>query len=258
MNEFGIDSVQLSNGQMITAPQIAAIEYFIAQPGWLNNAYNSCGNITAYQNLTMTVYAYAEATVNAMVAANKGAGIFCFSHAWNAASAIIEANKFCDLIDTYQTPPNWPVFLDWEHTGNPGTGAYNALINAGITPTTAIVQEVTNAWVTRIQQRGYIPGLYTGGALAGSLFTDTYIQSMRANGMYYWEAAYNNLGPMHDCDVWQQDDQVEWMGVRYVDYNYVRDDRIMALISGGSVIPTWLKIYLSNKGSEKHGRAILL
>ena len=256
MNEFGIDSVQLSNGQMITQAQIDAITFFIPQVGWLNGAYNACGT-SAFFTKTMTVYAYSGSSVKAMINNNKYAGVFFFSHAWNAASAIYEANKTCDILDTYEVPPNFPVFLDWESTGTPGTGAWNALIHAGITPTTALIQEVITAWKTRIEQRGYTAGFYTSGALIDSLVNNTWLQNQRTNNnLYYWEAVLA-ANPMHDCDIWQYAHQQEWMNVRYVDYNKIMDDRIFNGGGGSSNIPIWLKIKMA-RGENQNAKCTIL
>lgn len=252
MNEFGIDSVQLSNGQMITQAQIDAITFFIPQVGWLNGAYGSVGT-SAFFTKTMTVYQYAGPSVKAMRQNNKYAGVFFFSHAWNAASAEYEADKTCDIIDAYDMPPNFPVFLDWESTGVPGTGAWNALIAAGITPTTALIQEVISAWKARIEQRGYRAGFYTSGALTSSLVNDAWLQGQRANNLYYWEAVWA-ANPMHNCDVWQYNGDQMWMGVP-VDYNRILDDRIFNG-GGSSNIPIWLMLKMA-RGS-KHGECTIL
>lgn len=253
MNEFGIDSLQLSNGQMITQAQIDAITFFIPQVGWLNGAYNAVGT-SAFFSKTMTVYQYSGPSVKAMRNNNKYAGVFFFSHAWNAASAIYEANKTCDIVDTYELPPNFPIFLDWESTGVPGTGAWNALINAGITPTTALIQEVITAWKTRIEQRGYRAGFYTSGSLADTLVTNTWLQAQRANNLYYWEAVWA-ANPMHSCDIWQYNGDQMWMGVP-VDYDKIQDDRIFNG-GGSSNLPIWLKLKMA-RGSNNGKCTILL
>ncbi len=259
MNEYGVDSLQLSAGQLITQAQIDLIEYLILKAG-VYSSVPSDVNTPGFFNQTFTTFQYVVPSIQLMKQSNKPTGVYFFSYAWSAQAAAYEAQLACDALDTWSEKPDFPIFLDWESTGNTSPpsamGAYEALIAAGITPTAQIVHDVTEAWMTTLQSRGYIPGLYTGGSLAGDLFGNSFLQAKRAQGLYFWEAAYNPVGPMHDCDIWQYSDSGNLLGV-VVDENRIRDDRIWDIhpVHG---LPIWLKIFIANRGENKNGCTVLL
>ena len=256
MNEFGIDSLSLSQYMAVTPTMISAIDFAILKWGTSSAGPNQV-NTPAYFNQTMATGAYVVSNTQAIQAAGKPVGDYFFSYAWNAASAEYEAQITCEHLLSLSVQPDWPVFLDWESTGywDYRMGAYEALINAGITPTSAIVQEVCDAWLTKVQSYGFRAGLYTSGSLASSLFTNAYLQDRRTNrNLFYWEATWG-ASNMLACDVWQYAGDQAWNGT-VVDYDRVLDDRIWQ--GGGSNIPLWLKLYLGNRGDPHGKRTILL
>ena len=214
-------------------------------------------NTPAFFNQTFTTFPYVIPSIQLMKANSKPTGVFFFSYAWSTSAAQYEATLACNAMDQWSDKADFPIFLDWEKTGyyDYRAGAYEALEMAGITPTASIVHDVVDAWMSTLSARGYIAGLYTGGSIAGTLFGDTYIQNKRSQGLYYWEAAYNNVGPMHNCDIWQKSDSGNLLGT-VVDDDYIKDDRIWNL-SPSSNIPIWLKIYLANR-SDKHAKCSIL
>lgn len=256
MNEYGVDSLQLSSGQLITQAQVDLINFLILKAG-VYSSVPSDVNTSAFFNQTFTTFPYVIPSIQLMKSNNKPTGVYFFSYAWSYAAAQYEATLACDTMDGWSDKPDFPCFIDWESTGyhDYRAGAYEALQMAGITPTASIVHDVTEAWMTVLQNRGYIPGLYTGGSLAGNLFGDSFIQSKRTQGLYFWEAAYNNVGPMHDCDIWQKSDSGDLLGV-VVDDDYIKDDRIWNIIPHG--LPIWLKLFVANRGDTNGKCTILL
>ena len=175
MNEFGIDSLQLSAGQLITQAQVDQIDFLILKSG-ISSAGVPQMLTPAYFQQTMSTYQYFEPSVRLMRQNNKPTGAYFFSYAWNRASAEYEATIMCDSMDALTDKPDWPLFIDWESTGSTQMayfGAYEALIYHGITPTAAIVQDVSDGWKSVVESRGYRAGLYTSGSLARDLWGNT-------------------------------------------------------------------------------------
>lgn len=256
MNEFGIDSLSLSQFMAATPAMIADIDFAILKWG-TSSAGPAQVNTPAYFNQTMATGAYVVQNVQAIQGAGKPVGDYFFSYAWNAASAEYEAQITCEHLLSLSVQPDFPVFLDWESTGywDYRMGAYEALISAGITPTSAIVQEACDAWTAKVQSYGFRAGLYTSSSLATGLFTDAYLQDRRTNrNLFYWEATWAPSNVLA-CDVWQYAGDQAWHGT-VVDYNKILDDRIWA--GGGSSIPIWLKLYLAKRGDQHGKRAVFL
>lgn len=257
MNEYGVDSLQLSAGQLITQSQVDLITFLILKAG-VYSSVPSDVNTSAFFNQTFTTFPYVIPSIQLMKSNNKPTGVYFFSYAWSYLAAQYEATLACDAMDNWSDKPDFPIFIDWERTGyyDYRAGAYEALSMAGITPTSTIVHDVVDAWMTVMTNRGYIPGLYTGGSLAETLFGNSWLQTKRSQGLYYWEAAYNNVGPMHNCDIWQKSDSGNLLGV-VVDDDYIKDDRIWN-ITPSSNIPLWLKVYIANRGERNAKCTILL
>ena len=256
MNEFGIDSLQYSAGQQITQAEVEQIAFLILKSG-VSSAGVPQMLTPAYFQQTMSTFQYFEPSVRLMRQNNKPTGAYFFSYAWNRASAEYEATIMCDSMDALTDKPDWPLFIDWESTGSQQMatfGAYEALLYHGITPTAQIVQDVTDGWKSVVESRGYKAGLYTSGSLASSLWGNTYIQAARANGLYYWEAAWG-ASTYLTCDLWQYAGDQQWNGVT-VDYNRVMDDRIWSG-GGSSNIPIWLMFRMA-RGENNAKRTILL
>lgn len=257
MYEYGVDSLALSSDHAITQSQVDLINFLGLKAGLYSSVYTDV-NTAAFWSQTFTTLTYVQPGIRLMQQNNKPTMVFFFSYAWSYASAQLEATLACDAVDQWTYKPEWPLFIDWERTGQGGggSGAYEALVTAGITPTSTIVHDVVNAWIDVCTARGYRPGLYTGGALVNELFGDAWIQNKRANGLYFWEAAYNNTGPMHRCDIWQKSDSGSLLGTR-VDDDYIYDDRMWNMVPTSN-IPTWLKVYLTKEKNKDAKHTIFL
>lgn len=249
MNEFGIDSLSLAQYMPLTQAMVDQIEYMIQKSG-VSSAGPAQVGTSAYFNQTMSVFTYFEQNVQLMQQNGKPIGAYFFSYAWDYASAKYEAELECDSLNSLAHRPNWPVFLDWEQDSR------DAVVAAGFPITSARLSDIVHGWADGCRGKGYAPGFYTGAAIARDDFGNTLIQSLRAEGIYFWEAHYTTAPQpwVTPYDIWQYDDNVSWMGT-VADFNRIGDDRIWN--QGSSNIPIWLKLYLANRG-DQHGKCTIL
>ena len=240
MNEFGIDTISQVNSSVV-----ADSHYGIFRQGWFG--YTDMGTNSYKTRTTWFSYdASFQPNVQAFQAAGKPAGVYFFSHAWDVDSAKHEADVTIARCQQLGITPDWPLFLDWESTGD-AAGSYEALVNIGITPTTSLLQSIFRAWCERCVEQGYRAGFYCNQWIAASLITGAYIDTLRAAGYWYWDAEWYVSSPWHSCDIWQYDPDEQLYGVQ-VDYNKVCDDRVWS--GQPSVIPIWLKIKTARSDSN--------
>lgn len=255
--QYGIDSVQLAWYQTITAAELAEIDFHICRIG--TRGWGDMGS-SAWYSRSFSVDAYCLSNIQATQAAGKPMGVYVFSYAWDATSALREANDVCDVLDSWGVSLEMPIFLDWESTGRPpngpGTGSYEKFEDyLGYTITTAELETIFETFYQRCQQRGRRAGMYFNGWFYNALLPQAWIETQRALGNYWWMAYWTGgVTPPYDCDVWQYLGDQFYIGnittAYRVDQNYLINP---AVISGGSTIPLWLKIYLANRG-ETHGK----
>ena len=190
---------------------------------------------------------------------NKPAGMYFFSHAWDATSAAFEANYCCDQLDLWGFNPRLGVFMDFERLDSVGrVGGYENLVYlVGGTPSAALMQSIVSSWCTTILSRGYKPGFYMNWDPI-SATTDAWIQTARFNpalgSPFFWVAQWQVATPSWDCDIWQYDEGQynAWHGIT-ADPDRAMNDRIFTV----GELPIWLKIYLANRG-EKNGKCTVL
>lgn len=255
---YGIDSYQLAAGQVITAAQLAEIDFHICRIG--TRGFGDMGS-AAWYSRSFSVDAYCRQNIQATQAAGKPMGVYVFSYAWNAQSAQREADDVCDVLDSWGVSLEMPIFLDWESTGTPpGTGSYEKFQQLiGHTITTAELETIFEAFHTRCNQRGRRAGMYFNGWFVNYILPVSWITNQRNNNNYFWLAQWQNTpDPPYDCDVWQYAGDRQSIGSLpvnfYVDWNYL----INPAVIGGSGIPIWLKLFVANRGDANGKRAILL
>lgn len=257
MNEFGIDSLSLADFMPLTQAMVDQITFMIQKSGTSTGGPQDVGT-PAYFNQTMRTHTYFEQNVQLMQQNGKPIGAYFFSFAWDYASAKYEAELECDHLSALQHRPDWPVFIDWEQVSR------DAVVAKGFPITSQRLEDIVHGWADGCRGKGYIPGFYTGAAIARDDFGNTLIQQLRNEGIYFWEAHYTPAPQpwVMPCDIWQYDagpnnTGVSWMGT-VVDFNKVMDDRIWNIgPTPGSGIPIWLKLYIANRG-DKNGCTILL
>lgn len=261
MNEFGVDT---SFGTILPASAVNDLDFFIHRIGTLGSLYSGT---SAYYNKTLTPDTGCRPNITLVQTNGKPAGVYFFSYAWNATSARVEANKVCDILDSWGIDPAFGVYLDWENT--PGSGSLENLIHIGITPTTALLQSIFRAWSEQVATRGYRPGVYTTQYIVNTYLTNSWVQAERGNDLFlFWLAQWDISSPSYACDLWQyyagsDHTGVIWNGIK-VDYDRVMDDKIWNYTPPTppeppvppSTIPIWLKLIM--KGRDKNAKCTVL
>lgn len=250
MNEIGIDSLSLAQYIPLTQAMVDQIAYMIQKNGYSSAGGSEVGQ-QSYFHQTFTTYNYFEQNVQLMQQNGKPIGAYFFSFAWDYASAKYEAELECDALNAGAYKPDWPVFIDWEQVSR------DAVVAAGFPITSARLSDIVHGWADGCRGKGFIPGFYTGAAIARDDFGNALIQSLRSEGIYFWEAHYTTAPQPYvvPYDIWQYDDNDTWIDGAVVDWNRIGDDRMWQI--GGSSIPVWLKLYLANRG-DTHGKRTLL
>lgn len=188
----------------------------------------------------------------------KPAGMYFFSHAWNAQSAAFEANYCCDQLDAWGFRPQLGIFMDFERLGASGRvgGFENLVYLNGGWPSAALVQSIFSSWFNTVTGRGYKAGLYVNADPINAA-TNAWIQSSRFDGTlgspYLWVAQWEISTPSWDCDIWQYDHDLTYYGT-WVDMDRCMNDRIFQ--GGSSALPVWLKLYLAR--GDKNGKCTVL
>ena len=265
MNEIGIDSLSLSQYMPLTQAMVDQIAFMIQKSGFSSAGASQVGS-SAYFNQTMTTYQYFEQNVQLMHQNSKPIGAYFFSYAWDYNSAYYEATLECDSLDALTYKPDWPIFLDWEQA------ARDALVAHGFPITSSRLESIVHGWRDGCVAKGYPAGFYTGAAIARDDFGAGLIQSLRSEGIYFWEAHYKVQTPyIVPYDVWQyyageSNWGDPWMGT-VVDWNKIGDDRMWNISPvpptpptppSPSTIPIWLKIKMAQGGSSNGKCTILL
>ena len=253
--KYGIDSAQLAWYQTITAAELAEIDFHICRIGSMGQS--SMGS-AAWYNKPFSVDSYTRSNIQATQAAGKPMGVYVFSYAWDATSAIKEANEVCDVLDSWGVSLELPIFLDWESTGNTA-GSYESFQTyIGHTVTTAELETIFESFHQRCVQRGRRAGMYFNGWFVNYILPTAWITAQRNAGNAFWLAQWQNTpDPPYDCDIWQYAGDKYYIGnisTNYpVDQNYLINPNV---VGGG--IPIWLKIYLASRGETNAKHTILL
>lgn len=80
-------------------------------------------------------------------------GLYWFSYALDTQMAINEANFICDLADKYK--PDYPICFDYEYD------SYNYAVKKGKTPNVSTMVAIANAFLKRVEERGYYAMFYS-------------------------------------------------------------------------------------------------
>ena len=255
--KYGIDSYQLAAAQVITAQELAEIDFHICRIG--TRGYGGMGT-AAWYTRSFSVDDYCRANIQATQAAGKYMGVYVFSYAWDATSAEREADDVCDLLDSWGVSLELPIFLDWEKTGTP-IGSYEMFqTQIGHTITTSELENIFIAFHARCRQRNRSAGMYFSATFYGNLLPAAWVEAQRANGNYFWLASWvlYPSTPPQPCDVWQYAGDKYYIGnvtTNYkVDQNYLINEN---MVNARGKIPIWL--LLKMKGDDKrNGHTILL
>lgn len=251
---YGIDSAQLAWYQTITAAELAEIDFHICRIGSMGQLYMGQ---SSWYNKTFTPDSYCLSNIQATQAAGKPMGVYLFSYAWDATSAIKEANVVCDTLDSWGVSLELPIFLDWESTGT-SAGSYESFQTyIGHTVTTAELETIFQSFHQRCINRGRRAGMYFNGWFYNYLLPSAWINSQRAAGNYFWLAQWQNTpDPPYDCDIWQYAGDKYYIGNVSTNYPVDQNYLINPAIVGGK-LPIWLQLYLAQRG-ERNGKCTIL
>lgn len=231
---FGIDT---AFGNLITATMAQQLDFAIPRIGTLG--YGGVGT-SAYFTKTLTVDSAFLLNVSNCQNAGRPAGCYFFSYAWNTASAIYEANKVCDALDSYGVSLEMPVWFDWEYDSDNRTTA------AGVPVSNAGLQALTVAFMEQVNARGRTAGWYANMDYVYNKYGSSWTTARMAENYYFWVAAWGGSpDPPRTCDVWQYAGDVIWQGID-ADLNYLIDERC---VNGqiGHHFRAWLIKLVMNK-----------
>lgn len=256
MNEFGIDTAYDEN--LLTQSMVDLISFGISRLTDLG--YVGSGT-SSYYNKSNPPDANCLPNMSLIQSNNKPAGMYFFSHAWDATSAAFEANYCCNQLDAWNFNPRLGVFLDFERLAPSGrVGSYENLVYIiGGTPSAALMQAIVTSWCNTVKSRGYRPGFYMNADPINAI-TDSWIQTNRFNDSlgnpYFWLAQWASSNSW-DCDIWQYQAGAyhDWYGIT-IDYNRCKNDRIFSDNPPASNIPIWLKLKMAR--GENNGKYTIL
>lgn len=120
-------------------------------------------------------------------------GAYLYSHSTSADGGRAEAKAALNALAGRKL--DLPLYLDIE----------GSILSAG----TAALMSSALAFAESVRAAGYRPGVY---ASASPLQTVLDIPTLRENGISIWCAAYNDVGPGVDCDIWQSSNTSRWPG----------------------------------------------
>lgn len=120
-------------------------------------------------------------------------GAYLYSHSTSAEGGRAEAKAALNALAGWKL--DLPLYLDIE--GDILSAGKSALMASAL------------AFAETIRAAGYRPGVY---ASASPLKTVLDIPRLRAAGISIWCAAYNDVGPGVDCDIWQSSNTSRWPG----------------------------------------------
>ena len=243
MNEFGIDTAfewkidptSARKSELSYAlPRLGTIGYGgITTDRWYNKPLNAdSGFLPTIQN---------------MQAAGKPVGCYIFSYAWDTNSALHEADKACNLLDSLGVSLELPVFFDWEED------SFNRAVAAGVRVTPNLVKQMTSTFMNYVRTRGRRAGWYSNKDFCERFYDGATRELWRfKENNIFWYAEWGISQPQLDCDVWQfdgtyQNHDVFWNGIR-CDKNYVRNERFFdgkPIPPPHTKIPVWLLAHLT-------------
>lgn len=116
-------------------------------------------------------------------------GLYWFSYALNPEMAEKEADYICDM--ALGCDLNYPIAFDFEY----GSIAY--MEKHGIKPTAELVCEIANAFLKRVEERGYYAMLYTNRDFIRKYY-DSIIERYAL-----WLAEWNVENASMPCAMWQ-------------------------------------------------------
>lgn len=138
MKEFkGIDVSSYQNNIDWKTVKNEGIDFAMIRAGYGRNILDTCCN----------------KNVQGCKANSIHFGLYWFSYALDTEMATNEANYICDLADKYA--PDYPICFDYEYD------SYNYAVKCGKTPNVTTMVAIANAFLKRVEERGYYAMFYS-------------------------------------------------------------------------------------------------
>lgn len=142
-------------------------------------------------------------------------GIYWFSYAYTVERAVIEAEKVISLLKGVKKP-ELPVFYDWEYDSD------RYAKQNGVTVDKALYSKMAVAFMEKLREAGYEPGIYYNHD-----YYKSYCDSTVLNRKKYcqWYAYYGDTCTV-DCDIWQYTEKGSLSGFTG-DLNELRNEALL-------------------------------
>lgn len=131
-----------------------------------------------------------KTNVDGAVAAGIDIGAYWFSYAKTVADAKAEADYLCDAVASTGAKFTYPLCYDYEYD------SYNKAVATGQTPTNALIVQMAEAFLKRVEERGYYAANYSNIDYLGKGF------SMLVDRYDLWLAQWSS-SKTRDCGIWQ-------------------------------------------------------
>ena len=146
------------------------------------------------------------------VAAGVAVGAYWFSYATTVAEAKAEADYLCDAVESTDVEFSYPLCYDYEYD------SYNNAVKNGKAPTNALIVQMAEAFLARVEERGYMPSNYTNIDYLNKGFSSLV-------GKYELWLAQWTSSKSKECGLWQYSSEGKISGVSgNFDMNYAYKD----------------------------------
>ena len=155
---------------------------------------------------------YWQANIQGALNAGIKVGAYVFSQAITEAEAVEEANYGMNLLGSFRTSMELPLYIDYEYANGAGR-----LKNANLSADAH--QAICNAFCRTVKAGGYKPGIYANVTMLSSEMRPASCEE----GTTYWLARYSNTaGYSGAYNIWQYSSraQITGNGSSYIDVNF--------------------------------------
>lgn len=127
-------------------------------------------------------------------------GVYWFSYAYTPALAANEGECVANLLKNHN--PIYPIFFDFEED----SARYAK--NKGVTVNASLLCEMAEAFIMRVNERGYEAGIYTNPD-----FINRGYKNILNKNYPLWLAHWGSSKPSYTCNIWQYTDQGKVSGI---------------------------------------------
>lgn len=139
-------------------------------------------------------------------------GAYWFSYAYTVDMARSEADYLCNAVEAAGIKPMFPLYFDFEYD------SYNYAKKHGVTLNSIALARIADAFLARVEERGYYAGNYTNPDFLNRGFSGL------TDRFDTWLAQWGVSAPTTECGVWQYSSKGKIPGIDGnvdMDYAYV-------------------------------------